>query len=519
MAYYKRGGGYSKPYDPNKKKSNWNPNYKKSTTVPGSQYKPVSHLSPEQNDIREAVIHGSGSVMVDAYAGTGKTTLCTNIMHGLVANGVSQFDLGYIIYASRNKDEAVGKCPADAMVKTAHGFGLQALSKALHKKVYVDKDKFSRIATALVGPDDERAEERYMVEKGISLGMDYLATTPEHVIAIIDKHGLETCSLTASEYATKVLEGMEVSAKQPEVVGFSDMTWLPLKLNIQIPKSQFLFADECQDLNLARIELVLRAIAENGKAVLVGDRNQSVFGFSGADTHALDKLKERSHATTMPLHRTFRCGRAIVELAKQYVPDYIADESCPEGEVSEVAEQSMMKDDGAGPGDFILSRTNAPITKIAMQLLKQGRKCNIQGRDLGKNLNFMIKRSRAKTVAEFLGWLEDWKNGEIERLSAKNKDYEHIVDKAECLEAFCFGESLLVIVQAKISEMFDDKDNDESRVILSTVHRAKGLERSRVWLLEKSFVCKPKTEEDRQQEKNIRYVAFTRAKQSLFLVS
>lgn len=519
MAYTR--SAYRPPADPSAPKRrgnpNWNPNYKKSTVVPGSLYKPCNNLSDEQTAIRDAVVNGSGSIIVDAYAGTGKTTLCVETMYA-VKRVHPHLTQGYIIFASRNKDEAKGKCPTSVHVSTAHSFGLSVLTKTFGK-ITVDKEKTARIASALVGPDDDKAEMRYMVEKAIDLGKDYLAEEQSDIEEIVEKHSLEMCGLAMSEFAAKVLEGMRVSKQQTRIVSFSDMVWLPLVLNLSIPTFDILYGDECQDLNPARIELMLRALGQNGRFVGVGDEFQSIFQFSGADRHALRKLKERTNAVIMPLHRTFRCGKAIVKEAQVYVPEYVAAETNSEGEVKEVTEQEMMSDKGASPGDFILSRTNAPITKIALALIKMGKKCNIQGRDLGKTLTYMIKRSKAKTVIGFQEWLDTWASAEIERLTAKNKNSDHIVDKKECLEAFCEGERSLDVVVEKIRSLFDEAEPDEThRIILSTVHRAKGLERNRVFLLEDSFGVRTKTEEDVIAERNVRYVGITRARNNLFYV-
>jgi DNA helicase-2/ATP-dependent DNA helicase PcrA len=518
---------YNRPYYPKVSangaqpaKKKWN-GYKKPASVqPGSMYVPVpaDRLSDEQNAILAYIVGESRSLLVEAYAGCAKTT---TIVEGMwkVAKNSPRTTQCYIVFANRNKTEAVGKCPPSANVQTAHAFGLGCLRSALGK-IEVDNDKTYRIATALVGPDDEKAELRYMVAKAIDLAKDYLCTQPDEVVDMLEKHGIETGNLSEAEFCDKVLKGMQESAKQPQVVSFSDMVWLPIHLNLHIPHYDILYVDECQDLNPSRLELMFRSIGANGRGIFVGDPNQAIFGFTGADRHALPKIVTRTNAHTMGLHRTFRCGKAIVSLAQEYVPDYSAAETNPQGEVVECGQEAMMSENGAQAGDFILSRTNAPTVKIAMQLLKQGRKCCIQGKDLGSNLLYMIKRSGAKTVPEFQSWLDSWASAEIERLMSKGKTYEQITDKAACLEAFCEGMSDLSGVRERIASMFDDTEaNETHRVTLSTVHKAKGLERHRVWLLESSFVCKPKTEEDQIQERNVRYVAITRAKDSLFLVA
>jgi superfamily I DNA/RNA helicase len=498
------------------KRSFYSKKSSKPAPEPGSLYRPVATPSAEQQTIFDTALNSKDNLMIEAFAGCGKTTTCVETMHRILIKS-PRISQTYIIFAKRNQEEAISKCPKSVTCQTAHAFGLRAIS-AVHGKIIVDKEKNERIATALVGIEEEKSELRYMLAKAMDLAKDYLATTTEEIDTVVDKHGLDTCGMEISEFTTKVLEGMELAAQQPNVVSFSDMTWLPIKLNLRIQTADEVYADECQDLNKARFELVFRAAAR-GRLIAVGDGFQSIFGFSGADRHALTNLIQRSNARKLPLHKTFRCAKAIVRMAQQFVPNFVAADSNPEGEVREVTAMELNNAErGAGPGDFILSRTNAPLMKHAMQFLKEGRRCNIQGRDLGQNMLYMIKRSKAKDVVAFQKWLEDWAQAEIERLTAKKRDVEHILDKKECFDAMCEGRRNLDEVKQYIRELFDDKDDDESRIILSTIHKAKGLERNRVWLLEKSFVVKPKTEEEQEQERNVRYVAITRAKNSLFLV-
>jgi DNA helicase II / ATP-dependent DNA helicase PcrA len=507
MAY----GNYKKPYQKSYPK-------KPATSVePGSQYKPVLHPSEEQKAIFEAIADGTGSIIIDAFAGCGKTTACVESMWRVVKKN-PRTTQGYLIFAKRNQEEAVGKCPPSVMAKTAHSFGLMTISLA-KGKTYVDKRKTKRIAENLVGVDEEKEELRRSLTKAIDLGKDYLAETPQEIATMVDKHNIEIGDLSIYEFADKVLRGMDISASQPNCVSYSDMTWLPIKLGLKVPFVNIMFADELQDLNRARIELVMRSLGTQGRLIGVGDELQSIFGFTGADRHALNIIKQRANAINLPLHTTYRCGRAIVEAAKRYVPAYQAAPSNSDGEVRSATMQEMMGDEGAQPGDAILSRTNAPTIKVALRLLANGRRCAIQGKDIGENLLFMIKKSKAKDVISFQSWLEEWAAAEIERLIAKKKDYDHIEDMRDCLEVFCEGQRDILAVRAKIESMFDDiEHDDESKIIISTIHKFKGLERSTVWRLENSFTCRPKTEEEAEQERNIAYVSITRAKDRLLLV-
>jgi superfamily I DNA/RNA helicase len=520
MAYYKKS--YPKTPSDGKRRGNpnWNPSWKKGPEViPGSQYREILSPSAEQEAIFDAVLNDTAPLVISAYAGCGKTSSCAEAMHRTAKKNPS-ITQGYLIYAKRNATEAIGKCPAGVSVSTAHAFSLRALGAAFGK-IQVDKEKTERIAAALVGGDDEHAELRYHMTRAIDLGKDYLAETEEDIIRMVEKHGIERCDLSEGEFASKVLEGMRTSLKQTNIVSFTDMIYIPVKLGLAFPSFLNLYVDEMQDFNPLRIEMLMRVLGKTGRLIGVGDSFQNILGFQGADRLAIQKIQEMTGAKSLSLHKTFRCGKAIVEYAKQYVPDYEAAETNPEGEVVASDMGAMMDENGAMPGDFILSRTNAPLVGVAMQLLKQRRKVYIQGKDLGRNLLFMIKRSGAKDVPSFQSWLTDWANAEIARLVAKNPNAktEHVQDKMEVLENFCEGRTSIEDVKSSIKEMFDEAEpNETHRITCSTVHASKGLERSRVWRLEKSFTIRPRTEEDAEQEKNVAYVSCTRSIDSLFLV-
>lgn len=329
---------YGKPY---KKPYQKKPAYKAPPSVePGSQYKPVLTPSKEQQEIFDAIVDGTGSIIIDAFAGCGKTTACVESMHRVVQKN-PRTTQGYLIFAKRNQEEAVGKCPPSVMAKTAHSFGLMTISLA-KGKTYVDKGKTKRIAETLVGYDDEKEEIRRALTKAIDLGKDYLAETPQEIAMMVDKHDIDVGEMSEYEFADKVLRGMEISASQPNSVSYSDMTWLPIKLGLKVPFVDIMYADELQDFNRARIELVMRSLGTKGRLIGVGDVFQSIYGFTGADRHALNIIKQRANAINLPLHTTYRCGRAIVEMAKRYVPDYAAAPNNSDGEVRSSTMQEMM---------------------------------------------------------------------------------------------------------------------------------------------------------------------------------
>jgi DNA helicase II / ATP-dependent DNA helicase PcrA len=168
-----------------------------------------------------------------------------------------------------------------------------------------------------------------------------------------------------------------------------------------------------------------------------------------------------------------------------------------------------------------LSRTNAPLIKICMSFIRDGKRCNIRGRDIGKQLSTLIKKSKKKQIPAFLKWLEKWRDGEVEKLIAKGIKTDNVLDKYECLVNLCEDINSLEEVKERIDELFDDTD-EKNIIICSTVHKAKGLERDEVFLLK--WTCRGwfdniSDSEEANGEINIAYVGSTRSKDKLFLVN
>lgn len=514
----------------NPKKRNWNPNYKKpDPSLRGKAYKAIALPSVQQVAIFNHFAQTRPLVVV-ARAGTGKTATVVHGMTECIPKGKS---ICYMIFANRNAREAESKCHNGIVVTTTHSFGLKIL-KNVDKNIEVDVhgEKSRNIAQALLGPEDEKLALRYNFCKAMDLAKGALCEDVEHVIEVCDNHEVEFDGMDPPEFAAKVLEGLELSAKQWKRVEFSDMLWLPWKLNLNVPTFDYVIADECQDLNANRRWLVLRACGfvpvigdgpwervGNCKLVAIGDDKQAIFGFTGADSTSIQQIIDATGADTLPLTTTYRCGKAIVALAQSYVEDYQAAPTNGEGEVAERTYNDMEKpyeSGGAGAGDFILSRVNAPLVKRCLQFVKEGRRAKVLGKELGKNLSYMVKKSNAQSVGGFLAWLDEWQRIECERLTERNKPCDHITDKADCLRALSEGAIDLSDVRARIEDMFESEDKvgeGPSRIILSTVHKSKGLETDRAWILNDTFKCQG------PEEDNVYYVAITRAKDHLYMVS
>ena len=130
-----------------------------------------------------------------------------------------------------------------------------------------------------------------------------------------------------------VLEILKAAEEPTEAIDFADMIFLPLRKGMVYPSYELVVIDEAQDMTRPQLEIARRATTKDGRIFIVGDDRQAIYGFRGADSGALDRLKEQLQATELGLKTTYRCGRAIVERAREYVPDFEAAPTVEEGVV------------------------------------------------------------------------------------------------------------------------------------------------------------------------------------------
>jgi superfamily I DNA/RNA helicase len=169
--------------------------------------------------------------------------------------------------------------------------------------------------------------------------------------------------------------------------------------------------------------------------------------------------------------------------------------------------------------DMILCRINAPLVKVCYSLIKQGKKATIVGRDIGKGLIALIDRLKPWDINDLLVKLNDYKFKEIDKLekAGRESQAEAIKDKCDTLVALTDGVNDLTTLKARIEKIFTDQI---SGISLSSVHRAKGLEADNIYVLKPHLMPFPKATKDWEveQERNVMYVALTRAKKKLAFV-
>lgn len=466
----------------------------------------------------------AGHTVVEAVAGSGKTTT--------IVNGLDYVpDRRNVLLCAFNKSiqkELAAKAPGTTDVRTLHSIGFRLAAQTFG--VSLDENKTKDIAKAVC------IENGFSFEKKVNSHTTTIAVGAGKVAKLA---GLAKNTLTGIDDAPaltdlaerfyldddpekmpieKLVEftttTLERCADQSKVIDFDDMIWFPAHFGWNPSRYAVVVVDETQDLNAAQLYLAKAMCKKGGRIVAVGDRFQSIYGFRGADSDAIPRMIGTLGAKVLPLSISYRCPRKVAELAREIVPHFEPAPGAIEGEiVRDVSDEQLIA--LASPGDMVLSRTKAPLLKACLRSLATGTPACVAGRDIGKRLAEVIRKSKASTVSQMNVWVSEWRDKEVGRLRDLERDEQagEIVDTAETIFALSEGETGVGSVLNRISTLFRD-DSPQSRVVYSTVHKAKGLERDRVFMMAPTFTVA----HGRQEERNLYYVAVTRAKKQLFFV-
>ncbi len=368
-------------------------------------------------------------------------------------------------------------------------------------------------------------------------GLDDSDASFEYILELYDYFISYPIRPTVYRMVREVLTATIEKFEKDFVINFDEQKWLPVVHHGvgRIPgmfKYDIVIIDEVQDVNAVDIGLVKGILKKNGIVVSVGDRRQAIYGFRGADIESTEKFKEAFNAIELPLSITYRCGSKIVDLAKSIYDEIEAAPNAHEGEVNYFSEY--------GPGvfslgDMIICRNNAPLVSFAYKLIANRIPVFVKGRDIGRNLLNILDKIGAQDVEDLATQLNIWLNQQIRIAHEENPDDEGAIqrlkDKYETLMVFIHGnaDNKVDTVRREIEDLFSTKTHEgqdealmKDKVVLSTIHKAKGLEADTVFFLD-SFLMYPKHIKpgtwQEVQERNLEYTGVTRAKYSLNFIS
>lgn len=491
-----------------------------SDSVPEIVTAPAVHFAPSayQQAFYDAMGSTSSNIALKATAGSGKSTTLKNSTPYLDKNG----KVAAIVFGKRNADDLKRVMPEWVLSCTTHSLALSNVRK-VNKSIEVDNNKVWHILRAM-GKEvhkDYSTIKDYGAEINKLIGLrkntlndnyEYLAS---HYGVVLNGESEQVYSVAERAF--------ERSVNDINVADFDDMLYWCATGKVQCQKFDTLLNDEVQDENQAQITFILNSLSDNGRVLSVGDPMQSIYGFRGAALDAFDQIVSQTQATVMPLSITYRLPLSHVELVSQLFPEanMKARENAPEGVIGNVKEASLVRT--VKPGDMVLCRTNAPLVKPCFELIRQGVKAMIAGRDIGKGLtnllDKMLKRCFDDRLTIIIATLRDYTISEVEKLIAAEKDTQAstLQDQCDTLVALSDGCDNLDALKYKINSVFSD---DVAGVVFSSVHKSKGLESDNVYILQPENMPAKFAKKDWEvkQEGNVKFVAYTRSKHGLYFV-
>lgn len=492
--------------------------------------------SAYQQSVLDFVTHGTGHGFVSAVAGSGKTTTLKMICEQITGKGPAAF----VAFNKHIRDELAARLPQHVTVATLHQIGLRTTAYGLGKRANVDSaDKLgrdmidqhldmlvSRASFANASEDDISEIRGYKPDLQKLLRFAKSSLVNEHsaadVATMMDRFNLDIPLDIAMEFLPGALAKTIEVARRTGVISFDDMIWLPCRLNMKPQTFMWVMVDEAQDLTPAQRELTMKMISPGGRLIYVGDPRQAIYAFAGADSKSTEEIVSRVQAKVMPLSVCYRCPKSHVALAKEIVPEIESAPNAIDGTVVHINEDDIAT--LAQVGDIVLCRTTAPLISTAFAMIALRKPAKVKGRDLGAGLVKMAdkirRKAKIKDICDFAGaadkFLADSRaNMSGDDIDMKMQRLQDQVDSLNCIIGATFPADFKALT-AEIEGIFTD---DNGGICLSTVHRAKGLEADRVFVMRTDIMPHPmaKTEDAQIQENNILYIAMTRSKRDLFL--
>lgn len=480
--------------------------------------------SKYQEAIFDAIMTTTKNIVVKATAGSGKTFTAVEISKLIPVRQESVF----LAFNKSIVEELSTKLPPNIKYTTIHSLGMNILMNFYKTHLRVNEFKTFMFSDKYVKelPRKEKFIKMFLYRE--ALDKMRLTMTPLDIESINEMCIYYDIMIDDKDIDNllNIFKDMEMYnyflGSENNSIDFTDMIYLPVvQTRLKLPFFDFTIIDELQDLNKCQQEFVKRLIGDKGRFIGLGDDFQCIYSFLGSDSGSFKSFSQLPNTIELPLSISYRCSKSVVEKAQTICSTI---ESFDEAVKGEVRPGSF---DEVEEGDFLLCRNNRPLIFAYFKLITRGLKCTIRGKDIEVGLLDLIIKFKNKTTEKGMEALND--KLKVKELALKDKgiskptlnlSYIMLQEKVLTIKAIIDFKSFVLMDQVIhfIEEVFNE---DKDGVQLMTIHKSKGLESKRVFYLEyfegKKLI--PSTYASKswelEQEKNLLFVAITRAKEDL----
>lgn len=491
-----------------------------------------------QNKIFDFIQKGVGNAVINAKAGSGKTTTLVEAMKLIPSKEKVLFVAFNKAIEQELSKRLVGYDNVD--IRTYHGLGFALLRNNLGKnnKINVVEHKYTTFINNnihILAPDSYSLsrEDMRLFKSNLKQIVDYarfnLAESISEIKDICKKYGI-TPVLNEVEIVPTILNWGKNHLSD---IDYTDMIWLCIEREIKTRtfKYDYIFIDEAQDSSIMQQALIKKCFKRGSRFIAIGDEYQCINAFAGADQDAFKKMQNEPNTQILTLPITYRCPKNIVKFVCRTTGVEIeAADNAIDGSINFKVNPYDPKNN-----DMVLCRNTAHLVKLYMRYNRVNKKSYLKGRNIGETFKALLHQTNQEYLSKDMitdgvfprlyERLFDMINKEI---AMTGVDYEDVVntriiadfiDSIKALEALSEGIIWKDDLIRKIDTIFTDDEKDG--VCLSTIHKAKGLEADNVFILCPSLMPSKhaKKEWEKIAEENLRYVAITRAKKTLNFIS
>lgn len=493
--------------------------------------------SDYQKKIFDFITKGTGNAVINAKAGSGKTTTLVEAMKLISPKEKVLF----VAFNKAIEQELSSRLKGydNVDIKTYHGLGYALLRKNMGSvKVRLNEYKYTAminnsIYTLLPECEKMNKDDLRTFKTNLKQLIDFarfnLAETVSEIRDIAEKYGVKTI-FNEIELVPTILEWGRTHLNE---IDYTDMIWLCIEREIKTRtyKYDYIFIDEAQDSSIMQQALIKKCFKRGSRFIAIGDEFQCINAFAGADQDAFKKMQSEPNTVILNLPITYRCPKKIVEFVRGVTGVEIeASDSAIDGDIKMDVNPLDPKNN-----DMVLCRNTAHLVKLYMKYNRINKKSYLKGRNIGETFKTMLWQvdnnylSRdMMTDGVFPRLYERLFEMINKEISVTGMEYEDIVntrsiadyiDSIKALEVLSEGLTWRDDLISKIEIIFTD--NDKDGVCLSTIHKAKGLEADNVFILCPSLMPSKyaKKQWEKIAEDNLFYVAITRAKKTLNFIS
>lgn len=480
--------------------------------------------SPSQEAVFTEVKDGKGNISVQAAPGAGKTYTSLEALKLVPRFKKTVF----LSFSNAIVNELKSRVPSYVKASTLHSLGCGMIMARYKHLTFADMDenKYFKLALQMYEKKDKKVYKSCYEIQDIC-NMARLTLNPFDADSLRD-----LCDKYVINYDEEMLLIAEIllfehtQDKYLSKIDFTDMLYYPAVYPHSFVNVQFdyVFLDEAQDNNNCQTELIAAILKPNtGRFIMVGDKNQSIFGFMGSDINSFEKLVGRFQTKELKLTHTYRCSKAIVKLAQEVYPDDIeALPDAPEG----IVRRGDLKE--AQEGDMVICRNTRPLIEAFFDFIMKNKKSYIVGKDLEKGLVALAESVMDYSTVAISQNLEIKLQELEEELKAdgvskptQHDKYIALLEKCDIVGLILSKVDRPADLVPKIHEIFHP---DKKAIRLLTAHRSKGLECERVFFIEtfnREKLLPSKyaiLDWQKIQEKNLLFVTYTRAKTEFVFV-